>query len=149
VTNVRRWVSSAGAAVAIAAGGGFALLPASPALAFFSGGLFLDVVPQSPANLVANGAAVDVPVEVTCNATGTTFLHVNLTEKVGKKIASGDSFTDVTCSGAHQRILVRVTANSGGQAFAKGKAVASADISGCNNVTCGQETGSATITLKK
>jgi hypothetical protein len=146
--NVRRWARSAGAAAALAAGGAFGILPAAPALAFFSGGLFLDVVPQSPANLVGGGAAVDVPVEVTCNAQ-LVDVHVNLTEKVGKKIAAGDGFTEVACTGAHQRILVRVTANSTGQAFAKGKAVATADVFGCNSVTCGQETGSATITLKK
>lgn len=144
-----RWVRTAGVATALVAGGGFALAgPATPALAFFSGGLFLDVVPQSPATLVAGGAAVDTPVEVTCNAIGNVYLHVNVTEKVGKKIASGDKYTEVTCTGAHQRFLIRVTASSS-TAFAKGKALVSADVFGCNNILCGSESGSATVTVKK
>ena len=39
-----------------------------PAVAFFSGGLFLDVQVESPARLVARGAAADVPLEVTCGS---------------------------------------------------------------------------------
>jgi hypothetical protein len=149
VIKATRWIRSAGVATALVAGGGFALAgPATPALAFFSGGLFLDVVPQSPATLVAGGAAVDTPVEVTCNATGTVFLHVNVTEKVGKKVASGDSFSTVSCSGAHQRFLVRVTASSD-TAFAKGSGVVTADVTGCNTTLCGSETGSATVKIKK
>jgi hypothetical protein len=149
VIKATRWVRAAGVATALVAGGGFALAgPATPALAFFSGGLFLDVVPQSPATLVAGGAAVDTPVEVTCNAIGTAFVQVNVTEKVGKKIATGDAQIQVACSGAHQRFLVRVTASSG-QAFAKGKAVVTAQVFGCNNIICGSETGSATVTVKR
>jgi hypothetical protein len=146
--KLRRLATSAGAAVAVAAGGGFALLPASPALAFFSGGLFLDVIPQSPATLVAKGAAVDVPVQVTCNATGPASVHVDVSERVNGQIASGGGNVQVGCTGGHTTILVRVTAQSG-PAFAKGKAVANAVVFGCNSVLCAEETNSATITLKK
>ena len=138
----------AGAAAALAAGGIFAFVsPAQPAVAFFSGGLFLDAVPQSPATLVAKGAAVDVPVQVTCNASFAD-LRVQVTERVGKDTASGFGYTQVACTGAHQTLLVRVTAFEG-KAFTKGTALATADIFGCGNVTCGEETGSATITIRR
>jgi hypothetical protein len=136
------------AAAALAAGGIFAIAsPAQPAVAFFSGGLFLDVVPQSPATLVAKGAAVDVPVEVTCNAEFAQ-LSVQVTERVGRDIASGSAFLEIACSGGHQRLLVRVVAGPG-KVFVKGNALASADIFGCSFVQCGEETGSATITIKR
>src|SRR6266516_2029786 len=53
-----------------------------PAVAFFSGGLFLDVQVESPATLVARGAAVDVPLEVTCNASFAD-VFVTVTQKAG------------------------------------------------------------------
>jgi len=137
----------AGVAVALVAGGTFALLSQQPAVAFFSGGLFLDVQPQSPGTLVARGAAVDVPVEVTCNAQFAD-LRVELTQRVGKDIASGFGYTELACTGGHQRLLVRLT-TFGGKAFTKGTAVATADIFGCGSFTCGEETGSATITLQR
>jgi hypothetical protein len=58
--------------VALLLGGLLALFATSgPAVAFFSGGLFLDVQVDSPARLLARGAAIEVPLEVTCNAVGT------------------------------------------------------------------------------
>jgi hypothetical protein len=121
--------------------------PGSPALAFLSGGLHLDVTVQSPATLVARGAAIDVPVDVDCNA---NFADVQLgvTERVGSQIATGSSFVEVACNGGHQRLLIRVTAGSG-KAFKQGAAVATADIFGCNNTTCGSESSSATIQIRK
>jgi hypothetical protein len=136
-----------GVAVALAAGGAFALLsPAQPAVAFFSGGLFLDATPLSPATLVAKGAAVDVPVEVTCNASFAD-LRVEVTERVGKDVADGVGYAEVACTGSHQTLLVRVTP-FGGKAFTKGTAVATADIFGCLSI-CGEETRSATITIQR
>jgi hypothetical protein len=121
--------------------------PASQALAFLSCGLHLDVTAQSPATLVARGAAIDVPVDVDCNA---NFADVQLgvTERVGSQIATGSGFVQVACTGGHQRLLIRVTAGSG-KAFAKGTAVANASIFGCNNTTCGSESSSATIQIRK
>ena len=67
---------AAAAVVALLLGGLLALFATSgPAVAFFSGGLFLDVQVESPARLVARGAAVDVPLEVTCNATNNAFVQ--------------------------------------------------------------------------
>ncbi len=137
-------------AAALAMGGGFAVLsPSSSAVAYSSPPLFLDVSVQSPANLVAHGAAVSVPVIVTCTSNG-AYVDVRVTEKVGKKTASGATSTTSGCTGGHQTILVTVPAGNGaGLAFAKGSAYATADIEGCtSNFVCGTEHASATIKIK-
>jgi hypothetical protein len=139
-------------AAALAIGGGFAVLsPSSQASAFYSPPLFLDVTIGSPANLVSHGAAVSVPVTVTCNADDGAYLSLSLREKVGNKVAGGSTSTNVSCSGGHETFLVTVPASSA-VAFAKGSAYADAYIYGCkqlnNDYTCGQETGSATIRIK-
>jgi hypothetical protein len=136
------------AVVAILVGGLLAWFATSgPAVAFFSGGLFLDVQVESPATLVARGAAVQVPVEVTCNATGTAFVQVTVTQKAGSGVAQGFGSAQVGCTGSGEQITVLVRA-TGAKAFKKGDAVATAEISGCNNVTCGSETDSEVIQLK-
>jgi hypothetical protein len=119
-----------------------------PAVAFFSGGLFLDVQVESPAHLVARGAAVDVPLEVTCNATGSVDVFVSVSQKAGSGVAEGFGFTSVGCTGSGEQVTVRVQA-SGGKTFKQGSAVASAEIFGCNNVTCGSETDSEVIQIQR
>jgi len=137
------------ALVAILAGASFALFaPSGPAVAFSSGGLFLDVQVESPAHLVARGAAADVPLEVTCNAIGSVDVFVSVTQKSGSGVAEGFGSASVGCTGSGQQITVRVRA-SGGKTFKQGTAVASAEVFGCNNVTCGSETDSEVIELKK
>jgi hypothetical protein len=134
---------------ALAGGAALVLLgPSSPALAYYSGGLHLDATALSPASLVSRGAAVDVPVDVDCNAQYIS-LNVRLSERVGSQTATGVNYTtQVACTGGHQRVLVRVPASSG-KAFAKGSAVASVDIFGCNRVTCGEEHSSVTIQITR
>jgi hypothetical protein len=136
------------ALVAILAGASFALFaPSGPAVAFSSGGLFLDVQVQS-ATLVSRGAAVDVTLEVTCNATGSAFVDVSVTQKSGSGVAQGFGSTQVGCTGSGEQIVVRVRA-FGAKAFKQGTAVVSAEIFGCNNVTCGSETDSEVIQIQK
>jgi hypothetical protein len=139
----------AAAVVAIILGSVLALFATTgPAVAFFSGGLFLDVQVNSPAHLVARGAAVDVPLEITCNATGSVDVFVSVTQKAGSGVAQGFGSTSVGCTGSGQQITVRVQA-SGGKTFKQGTAVASAEIFGCNNVTCGSETDSEVIQIQR
>jgi hypothetical protein len=139
----------AAAVVALTAGVVLALFASSgPAVAFFSGGLFLDVQVESQASLVARGAAVDVPLEVTCNATNPAFVSVNVTQKSGSGVAQGFGSASVGCTGSGQLIIVRVQA-SGLKTFKQGPAVASAEIFGCNRSICGFETDSPTIDIKK
>jgi hypothetical protein len=144
----------AAAVVAIITAVVLALFASSgPAVAFFSGGLFLDVQVQSPAHLVARGAAVDVPLEITCNATGTVDVLVSVSQKAGSGTAQGQGFTSVGCTGSGQRITVRVPASGfpgvEGKPFKQGAAVADAILFGCRDVTCGSETDNEVIDLKK
>jgi hypothetical protein len=135
------------ASLAIGVGGAVAAFsPASPAVAFLSGPLFLDVQVES-GTLVARGAAVDVVLEVTCTSPQ-AFVDVSLTQRAGSGIASGSGFTTVGCTGAGQRIVVTVTA-FGDKAFRKQAAVATASISGCAESVCGSETDTATIDLRR
>jgi hypothetical protein len=139
-----------GAVLAIAVGGAIAALgPSAPALAFFSGGLFLDVQAESRGTLVARGAAVDVPIEVICNATGPASVSVVLTQRVNGGLAQGHGSTQVGCIGSRQRITIRVTANPTGKAFRAKNAVADSSIFGCNETLCGQEQDSTVIRVRR
>ena len=145
-TRLRAKLATA-AAVAVLAGASFALFaPAGPAVAFSSGGLFLDVQVQS-ATLVSRGAAVDVTLEVTCNSPFGADVFVTVTQKSGSGVAQGFGSESVGCTGSGEQVVIRVQA-FGGKAFKQGTAVVSAEIFGCNNVTCGSETDSEVIQLK-
>jgi hypothetical protein len=146
-TSVRRNRLVA-AVVAVVLGGMLALFSTvNPAVAFFSGGLFLDVQVESPARLVARGAAVTVPVEVTCNAAGTVFVTVEVTQRSGSGVAQGTGFAEVACAGSGQQITVLVEADVFGKTFKQGTAVATAVISGCRSGVCGSETDSEVIEI--
>jgi len=137
------------AVVALLLGGLLALFATSgPAVAFFSGGLFLDVQVDSPARLLARGAAVEVPLEVTCNAVGPVDVQVTVTQRSGSGATQGFGFDQVGCTGAGQQVTVVVQV-FGAKAFKKGTASAVAEVFGCNNVTCGSETDSEVIEIAR
>jgi hypothetical protein len=142
----------AAVAAVLVAGGAGVLAAAAPAVAFISPPLVLLGEAQSPGRLVAWGAAVDVTVEYSCTA-DRMYLGVQLAEKVGKKVAGGSGSTSVPCDGATHRVLVQVTANSGGPAFARGTAVANTSVSGCrvrkDKYLCGDDLVTRTIQLRK
>jgi hypothetical protein len=135
--------------VALLLGGLLALFTTSgPAVAFFSGGLFLDVQVESPARLLARGAAVEVPLEVTCNAIGTVDVQVTVTQRSGSGATQGFGFEQVGCTGSGEQVTVVVQV-FGAKAFKKGTAVATAEVFGCNNVTCGSETDTEVIDIQR
>lgn len=147
--NPAKKTKTALATALVGAGAVLALLStSSPAVGYYSGGLFLDVAVQSPAHLVAKGAAVTVPVQVTCTANGDAYVSVQVTERVGNKIANGYASTSVSCTGGYQTLLLTVPA-SGARRFAKGQAVASADIFGCTRTFCGSEQSQSTIRIQR
>ena len=86
--------------------------------------------------------------EVTCNATGTAFVQVSVTQKAGSGVAEGFGSASVGCIGSSQQFTVRVQA-SGGKTFKQGTAVATAFVDGCNNVTCGVERDSEVIQIQR
>ena len=118
--------------------------PSGPAVAFSSGGLFLDVQVEEPVRLVARGAAVDVPLEITCNASGVVDVFVTVTQRVNNGVASGNGFATFACTGSGQDVTVRVTADPADKAFIRGTAVIEAEIFGCRRI-CGRETDSETV----
>jgi hypothetical protein len=135
------------ATLAITVGGVVAaVVPGSPAVAFQSGPLFLDVQVES-GTLIARGAAVDVVVDVACTSPQ-SFVDISLTQRAGSEIASGFGSTTVGCTGGSQRVVVTVTA-SGGKAFRKQAAVATATVSGCAGSVCGSEDDTETIDLQR
>ena len=141
----------AAAAAALGAGGMLAALaPAGPAVAYYSPPLLLDVQIESPASLIARGAAVDLPVEVTCTA-DQVWGYVSVTQRVGRDIVQGyASFYLTDCSEPGERHVVRVLAPSGGRAFTQGTAVATAEIQGCtDNWICGRETDTETVSIRR
>ncbi|HJQ01006.1 MAG TPA: hypothetical protein VJ851_05360 [Jatrophihabitans sp.] len=137
-------------AVVLAGGAAVAVLGSSaPALAFDSGGLHLEVTPLSPATLVARGAAVDVPIDVECNGDFAD-MHVEVDEQVGGQLATGQTDVSVTCTGAHETLLVRVTASLGNRPFSKGQAVVTAQLFSCTFTgICGQPVNSVTVQVTK
>lgn len=140
------------AASALAAGGIALLSPGSPALAFISPPLVLLGEAQSPGHLVARGAAADVTVEYSCTAMS-MYVNVRLTERVGRRVASGIGTTTVPCDGATHRVVVRVAADPAGAAFVRGRAVADTYVDGCrvdhNRYMCGRDTVTRTIRLTR
>jgi hypothetical protein len=142
-------IKAAAAAVAIAGATAAAIMvPASPAVAFSSGGLVLDIKIQSPAHLVANGAALAVPVEYTCFGTSNASLNVSVTEKVGSGVAEGGGFLDsLVCTGEIQTATITIPTSSG-KAFIKGTGFSNGEIFGCSSF-CGEQTNSATIAIQK
>jgi hypothetical protein len=118
--------------------------PVSSAVAFFSRGLSLDVQINSPATLAARGAALKVPLNVLCTSQRAE-VSVQVSERVGSRIAQGYSDQLITCTGDIQPFTATVFAN--GNAFKKGQAVATAQIFGCGFGTCGSETDSAQIAV--
>ncbi|MEO6500600.1 MAG: hypothetical protein ABIQ09_01670 [Jatrophihabitantaceae bacterium] len=131
------------------AGGSVALLsPSSPAVAYSSPPLFLDVSIQSPAHLVAKGAAVTIPLTVICTAPSApeNFVDVQITQRSGNKVASGWDYAYLGCTGSRQQITITVSAASATR-FSKGPAYVTARIVGCTDYFCGQEYNDATIQI--
>jgi hypothetical protein len=121
----------------LAAGSVAVFAPAGPAVAFSSGGLFLDVQVEEPARLVGGGAAVDVPLEITCNASGPVEVFVTVTQRVNRRVAAGSGFASFGCTGSGQDVTVR------------GIAVVEAEVFGCRPNICGSETDSETVPVRR
>jgi len=138
------------AAAALAAGG--SLIAASPAVAYYSPPLIMVAEPQSPARLVAGGAAIDVTVEYSCTATDGMSLSLDVAQKVGRKVATGYAYDYVTCNRRTQKTVLRV--KSTGTAFGRGKAAVTTELSGCYSPdywwgTCGDDQMDDVIRVKK
>src|SRR5918994_7795848 len=114
-TGFRTKLVVATVAVLLAAGSFTLFAPSRPAVAFFSGGLFLDVQVES-ATLVSRGAAVDVTLEVTCNSPFGADVFVTVTQRSGSGVAQGFGSETVGCTGSGEQVVIRAQ-NFGAKAF--------------------------------
>jgi len=101
------------------------------------------------ATLVANGAAIRVPIRYSCSPdTQFASLSVDVRQRVGGgRLAQGFGFTDdLICDGSVHTVVVTVTA-TGENAFRRGPAFAEASLFLCNEVECTNLTASREITI--
>lgn len=116
-------------------------IAASPAVAFSSGGLVLDITVQAPGQIIASGGAVLVPVGYVCTGSFAQ-LSVSINEATEAGIAFGTGFADApVCDGDQHNVQIDVPAN--GQAYKPGAAAAFGTLSGCLNF-CAQQTDNRT-----
>lgn len=146
--QLRTKIKSALAGLAIVGGAAAAVLvgPAGPALGFFSPPLLLQIHVDSPATLVAKGAAVAVSVQIQCaGATSDAFIDLSLTERVeGGGLARGFAFAEVKCT--DQTVHFTVIAQ-GIKAFKAGSALADASVFACAPRFCASEQDQRTIKI--
>jgi hypothetical protein len=81
---------------------------------------------ESPATLLARGAAAAVTLSVVCTPGADAFVNVTVTEAVGNRIASGGNSGPITCTGGFQSILINVAAQV--TPFRRGVAFAQSSI---------------------
>jgi hypothetical protein len=139
----------------VVAGGAAAaalLGPAGTAVGQSSPPIQTQIQVNSPGTLVAKGAGVDVSVTASCSGqfVESGNIGISLTEAIGKNLATGSGSAGIDCTGTTQTITVVVVAQSG-HAFAKGSAIASANISACtvDFSNCGYEQVQPVIKIRK
>lgn len=59
-------------------------------------------------SLIARGAAVSVPLKVSCPTDSSTYVYVVLAQRTGNKVTSGSSGRQVRCTGSLQRVTLSV-----------------------------------------
>ncbi len=107
--------------------------------------------------VLAKGAAVIVPVTVTCLPGTTPFppfpgspsVGVSLTQRSGNRIAQGFGSASVVCDGTPQTVNVQLTASQA--PFKNGTALATASMTQCDPMTfqCHTESDTEEIQLRK
>ena len=137
------------AALALLVGGAMAaLVPVGSAVAVDSPPLGAGIQVQSPAALLARGAAVSVPVTYQC-APGDQSIDIFLrvVQRAGSETISGFGSRTVPCTGGVQSTTVTVVTES--RVFKKGTAVASAEAFTCGFSFCGTITDSREIAITR
>ena len=116
--------------------------PATPATAArASASATSDSINVDAATLVANGAAVQVVLTVTCGAGDDGSVNSTTTQAVGLRVAQGESSLYFTCTGKPQRESGLAAANVNGAPFRLGTAVVQASLTDCPGANC---TGAST-----
>jgi hypothetical protein len=115
--------------------------PSSPAAAATAARASASVtsIPSISVNsvtLVANGAAIQVTVTVTCGAGDDGTVNATTTQAVGLRIAQGGSSNGFTCTGKPQRESGLAAANVSGAPFRLGVALLQAGVADCPGANC-------------
>jgi len=126
-----------------------ALLGAGPAVGQASQPVQVEIQVNSPATLVAKGAAADVSVTASCSGTSVSSgqISVSLTERAGSVIASGGQSSVIDCTGMPENVTLVVPANV--RPYKKGTAIANASIFACTTTfgSCANQQVTATIEI--
>ena len=126
-----------------------AVIPASSAVAYLSSPATWDVTVQQPLALQAKGAAVSVPLQVTCPAGSYAHLDVSLTQRSGSTVVSGSVGRDVTCTGSPESRTLNVVSSVGSRVFKKGPVFVEAVLYGCGYACGVMDTDSGTMEISR
>ena len=112
--------------------------PAAPATAARASGSAASTpaISVNSAALVANGAAIQVVVTVTCGAGDGGSVSSTTTQAAGLRVAQGASSFGFTCTGRPQRESGLAAANVNGAPFRLGIAVVQASVTDCPGANC-------------
>ena len=137
------------AALALLVGGAMAaLVPVGAAVALDSPPQGAGIQVHSPADLLARGAAVAVPVTYQCAPGDQEIeIYVEVVQRAGSGTSSGYGSRTAPCTGGQQSTSITVTA--GDRLFKKGTAVASAEAFTCGFTFCGTISDSREITISR
>ena len=124
--------------------------PATPATAArASASATSDSINVDAATLVANGAAVQVVVTVTCGAGDGGSVNSTTTQAVGLRVAQGESSLGFTCTGKPQRESGLAAANVNGAPFRLGTAVVQASLTDCPGANCTGASSDKVLSIAK
>lgn len=102
------------------------------------------------AQLIAKGAGVVVPVEITCtDGTSYASLAMRVIQRVGSSITSGSTYADIQdCSSTSQTVQLLVAPDGSARAFRKGSAVGQAFLYACDEYNCSELRDQEEIVVK-
>jgi hypothetical protein len=133
------------------------LLTASPAVADLPQEVVLEARITNSGEIVARGAAVDIPLEIRCNTSEYLYISVSATEMSGRNLASGSSGVrslKVACDGGPASLKVRVKSQD--EPFHTGTADVSLYMLGCapgtddpDNWICGDKTNDLKVLFER
>ena len=113
--------------------------PAAPATAVHASASAASIpaITINSATMVANGAAIQVVVTVTCGAGDDGTVNPTTTQAVGLRVAQGASSLGFTyCTGKPQRESGLAAADVNGAPFRLGTAVVQATVTDCPGANC-------------
>ena len=110
--------------------------PAAAATAARASATSIDAISVNSATLVANGAAIQVVVTVTCVAGDDGSVNPTTTQAVGVRVAQAGFSSGFTCTGKPQRESGLAAANVNGAPFRLGIAVVQATVTDCPGANC-------------